>query len=151
VKSAGKPVLTVDYVDDGTGYVGENRERIDEYLEKALEKGYTPYAALWDRELDELNLIDGVQPRQATRATAQVTKTTTIYVTETEWTTKTKTVTASLPPTATATTSLTRRAQEETDPRLNAILLGVGAILGACITLLVTRIEERRKRRATTS
>ena len=62
VLSTGKPVLSVDYVDDGSGYVGRNRERIDDYREKAMKMGYIPYAAMSDRELDELNIIGGVQP-----------------------------------------------------------------------------------------
>ena len=59
----GKIVLSVDYVDDGTGYQGENKERIDDYYDKALSHGYIPYAARSDRELDELNIIDNIQPR----------------------------------------------------------------------------------------
>jgi len=62
VHSRGKIVLVVDYVDDGTGYKGENKERIDDFIAKAREKGYIPYAARSDRALDELNIIEGVQP-----------------------------------------------------------------------------------------
>ena len=62
IKNSGKLVLSVDYVDDGTGYKGENKERIDDYIEKAKSKGYIPYAAKSDRELDELNIIPSVQP-----------------------------------------------------------------------------------------
>ncbi|GEM_PF-552724 len=62
VLSKGKPVFSVDYVDDGAGYLGVNKERIDDYREKALNKGYIPYAATSDRELDELNIIEGIQP-----------------------------------------------------------------------------------------
>ncbi|MGQ4892854.1 MAG: MJ1477/TM1410 family putative glycoside hydrolase [Candidatus Njordarchaeia archaeon] len=62
VAKANKLVLSVDYVDDGTGYVGENKARIDDYINKAREKGYIPYAAKADRALDELNIIPGVQP-----------------------------------------------------------------------------------------
>ncbi len=67
IKEHGKIVLSVDYVDDGTGYVGENRERINDYINKAREKGYIPYAARSDRELDELNIIPGAQPLVPTR------------------------------------------------------------------------------------
>ena len=63
VLSKGKPVFSVDYVDDGSGYHGINRERIDDYRKKALNRGYIPYVAISDRELDELNIIGGVQPR----------------------------------------------------------------------------------------
>ncbi len=58
VKNAGKPVFVVDYVDDGSGYTGENKERIGDFISKALERGYIPYPALSDRELDELNVIE---------------------------------------------------------------------------------------------
>ena len=58
----GKFILSVDYVDDGSGYLDENKERIDDYIEKARRSYYIPYAALSDRELDELNIIEGVQP-----------------------------------------------------------------------------------------
>ena len=62
VLSAGKPVFSVDYVDDGSGYLGSNRERIDDYRAKAMKRGYLPYAALSARALDELNIIPGIQP-----------------------------------------------------------------------------------------
>ena len=60
---SGKKVFSVDYVDDNSGYIGENKERIDDYLNRAREKGYIPYAAKSDRMLDELNTIEGVQPK----------------------------------------------------------------------------------------
>ncbi len=62
VLSHNKFVLSVDYVDDGAGYRGKNKERIDDYIKKAREKGYIPYVAIQDRELDELNIIEGIQP-----------------------------------------------------------------------------------------
>lgn len=62
VLSKGKPVFSVDYVDDGSGYSGANKEGIDDYRRKAISKGYIPYVAISDRELDELNIIEGVQP-----------------------------------------------------------------------------------------
>ncbi|NJE01268.1 hypothetical protein E3E42_05055 [Thermococcus sp. JdF3] len=61
VVKAGKVVLVVDYLDDGTRS-GEDLARILDFIEKARERGYVPYAALEDRELDELNVIPGVQP-----------------------------------------------------------------------------------------
>lgn len=64
VASENKPVFSVDYVDDGGGYVGENKDRIDDYHSKALAKGYIPYAARVDRALDELNIIKGIQIRE---------------------------------------------------------------------------------------
>ncbi len=57
-----KKVFSVDYVDDGSGFVGENRKRINDYIDKARSRGYIPYAARSDRMLDELNVINGVQP-----------------------------------------------------------------------------------------
>ncbi len=62
VLSKGKPVFSVDYVDDGSGYSGVNKKRIDDYREKAMSRGYIPYVAISDRELNELNIIEGVQP-----------------------------------------------------------------------------------------
>ncbi len=62
VKEKGKIILSVDYVDNGEGYEGENKRRIDDYITKAKYKGYIPYAAISDRDLDELNIIEGVQP-----------------------------------------------------------------------------------------
>lgn len=62
VVSTGKPVLSVDYVDDGAGYQGANKERIDDYRRRATARGYIPYAALSDRSLDRLNIIKGIQP-----------------------------------------------------------------------------------------
>ena len=61
VVKAGKPVLVVDYVDDGSRSRAD-MARILDFREKALAHGYVPYAALVDRELDELNIIPGVQP-----------------------------------------------------------------------------------------
>lgn len=61
VRRAGKLVLIVDYVDDGTGSP-ENMARIKDFIKRAREKGYIPYAAREDRELDELVIIPGVQP-----------------------------------------------------------------------------------------
>lgn len=62
IQNNGKLVLTVDYVDDGSGYSGKNRDRIDDFFKKCKEKGYLPYAAISDRSLDELNIISGIQP-----------------------------------------------------------------------------------------
>lgn len=62
VLSRGKPVFSIDYVDDGSGYIGDNKNRIDDYRGKVLTKGYLPYVAISDRALDELNIIENVQP-----------------------------------------------------------------------------------------
>lgn len=51
-----KIVLSVDYVDDGSGFSGVNKQRIEDYIQKARGNGFIPYAARSDRNLDELNL-----------------------------------------------------------------------------------------------
>ncbi len=62
VRAAGLPVLSVDYVDDGTGYSSQNKARIDQYRQLALSHGFIPYVALENRTLDILHVIPGVQP-----------------------------------------------------------------------------------------
>lgn len=62
VREQNKPVLVVDYVDDGTGYQGENLERIRDFVALAKEYGFVPYVARIDRELDELVIIPDIQP-----------------------------------------------------------------------------------------
>jgi cysteinyl-tRNA synthetase len=57
VKSAGKPVLVVDYVDRGIRPIPE--PIVADFLTKASTDGYIPYAARADRELDEINVFDG--------------------------------------------------------------------------------------------
>jgi len=59
----GKIVFSIDYVDNGSGYSGNNKKRIDDYYEKCKKRGYFPYAGLSDRELDELNVINDIQPK----------------------------------------------------------------------------------------
>lgn len=56
-----KPVLVADYVDNANGYTGSNQIRIDDFRSKVLSKGYLPYAALADRELNIINSIPGLQ------------------------------------------------------------------------------------------
>ncbi len=61
--TAGKPVLSVDYVDDGTGYdAGANIDRIKNYIRACEGAGFFCYAARGDRALDRINTIPGVQP-----------------------------------------------------------------------------------------
>ncbi len=60
--SAGKRVLVVDYVDDGSGYEGDNLERIEDFIKRSRREGFVPYAARSDRELDEMVVIEGIQP-----------------------------------------------------------------------------------------
>ena len=61
VVEAGKLVLVVDYVDDGTNSP-ENLNRVRDFIRQARARGYVPYASMEDRELDELVIIPGVQP-----------------------------------------------------------------------------------------
>ncbi|WP_069471148.1 MJ1477/TM1410 family putative glycoside hydrolase [Candidatus Marithrix sp. Canyon 246] len=61
IKQAGKKVLLVDYLDDGSGYQGENKTRIDDFREKAQDEGFIPYVGISDRALDTLHIIKGIQ------------------------------------------------------------------------------------------
>jgi cysteinyl-tRNA synthetase, unknown class len=54
LENAGKLVLVVDYVDDGSGYSGANKARIDNFLSRSRNDGYTPYVARSDRQLDRV-------------------------------------------------------------------------------------------------
>lgn len=60
---SGKVVLSIDYVDDGTGYRGANLARIRDYIGKARAAGFIPYAARCDRALDRIIRIPGLQPQ----------------------------------------------------------------------------------------
>ena len=62
VLDAGHKVISVDYVDDGTGYSGENKIRIDDFYAKCKQYNFIPYAAFSDRALSRLNIINGLQP-----------------------------------------------------------------------------------------
>ncbi len=57
----GVEVLSVDYVDDGSGYSGENMERIEDYVELARKSGLVPYVARSNMKLNNLNVIPGIQ------------------------------------------------------------------------------------------
>ena len=62
LREKGKLVLVTDYVDDGSGYGGGNLERIRDFILTARRRGYIPYAARSDRELDEIVIVPGLQP-----------------------------------------------------------------------------------------
>jgi cysteinyl-tRNA synthetase, unknown class len=63
LKDLDKTVLVVDYVDNGKGYDNKsNVDRIYDYITKCNQKQYHCYIAYMDRDLDEINKIDGVQP-----------------------------------------------------------------------------------------
>jgi len=59
--SAGKSVLSVDYVDDDSGSAA-TVTRINDYLTVCHAEGFSCYVALEDRDLDEIHVIPGVQP-----------------------------------------------------------------------------------------
>ncbi len=50
-----KPVLVVDYIDDGSSSA-DNAERLESFMKKTRDEGLTPYAAMSDRSLDELDI-----------------------------------------------------------------------------------------------
>jgi len=58
IRNTSKLVFSVEYIDDESRYSGENKKRIDDYLKKLLQR----VIARSDRELDELNIIEGIQP-----------------------------------------------------------------------------------------
>jgi cysteinyl-tRNA synthetase, unknown class len=58
VVAAGKPVLVIDYINDGSGYQGSNKARIDSFWQRSNLAGYTPQVNPLDRTtltLDPLN------------------------------------------------------------------------------------------------
>jgi len=57
-----KLVLAVDYVDDGSGFAGANKERILDFAQICEAEGFRYYVAIADRELRMVNTIHGVQP-----------------------------------------------------------------------------------------
>ncbi|PLV60505.1 hypothetical protein AS005_03315 [Thermotoga sp. KOL6] len=63
LKVHGKFILVVDYVDDG-GNSFENLERIKNFYRQAKNKGYVPYAAESDLLLDEINIVEDIQPKR---------------------------------------------------------------------------------------
>lgn len=55
---AGKPVLVIDYINDGSGYQGENKQRIDSFWSQTTKAGYTPQISSIDATIlsyDPLN------------------------------------------------------------------------------------------------
>ncbi len=78
VVAAGKPVLVIDYINDGSGYQGANKARIDSFWQRASLAGYTPQVNPLDRTtltLDPLNnqllLAQKAQQSAAAPATIQ--------------------------------------------------------------------------------
>lgn len=62
IATAGKPVFSVDYVDDGSGDTDANRVWIEDYWAKATEAGFIPYVASVDRSLACIVRIPDLQP-----------------------------------------------------------------------------------------
>ncbi len=60
--AANKPVLAVDYVDDGSGFSGNNKERMLDFASKCQAENFRYYVADSDRELNRVNVIAAVQP-----------------------------------------------------------------------------------------
>ncbi len=57
-----KVVLAVEYVDDGSGYKGSNKKRIDSVVANCTKYGFHYYIANVDAELDLINRIQNIQP-----------------------------------------------------------------------------------------
>ncbi len=60
ITAAGKSVLVIDYVNDGSGYQGNNQLRIDDFWSKATKAGYVPQISSTDRSIlaiDPLNAV----------------------------------------------------------------------------------------------
>ncbi len=62
LKAAGKFVVVIDYVDDGTGFQGANKERIVDFRRRCVEEGFGYYAAPRNRKVDRTHPITGIQP-----------------------------------------------------------------------------------------
>lgn len=60
---SGAKILSLDYVDDGSGYNvgGENIKRIVDYIRLSRQNGFIPYAARKNMKLNVLNVIPIVQ------------------------------------------------------------------------------------------
>jgi len=61
-RAQNKLILSVDYVDNGNRTDQQNLSRIKNYLSKCATKGFFAYAARSNRELDTINVINGIQP-----------------------------------------------------------------------------------------
>ncbi|MEA1946772.1 MAG: MJ1477/TM1410 family putative glycoside hydrolase [Thermodesulfobacteriota bacterium] len=57
-----KVVLAVEYVDDGSGYKGNNKKRIDKVVANCKKFSFHYYIAKVDTELDSINRIHNIQP-----------------------------------------------------------------------------------------
>lgn len=62
VVSNNKQVLAVDYIDEGSGFINSNRERILDFINKCTTENFLYYVARSDRQLNIINTIKSVQP-----------------------------------------------------------------------------------------
>lgn len=62
IADAGKRVLSVDYVDQPRGFSAANKIRVLSYATLCQSEGFYCYAARSNRDLNNLNVIAGVQP-----------------------------------------------------------------------------------------
>ena len=61
-KKAGLQIVITDYIDDGSGPVGKNGERVRKFIGLCDGEGFGHYAARQNQELDTINRIEGLQP-----------------------------------------------------------------------------------------
>lgn len=73
ITAAGKPVLVIDYVDDGSGYQGNNKLRIDDFWGKATKAGYVPQISSTDRTQLAVNPLNSVLAGIGGQAAAPIT------------------------------------------------------------------------------
>jgi cysteinyl-tRNA synthetase len=62
VIKSNKIVLSVEYVDDGNGYKGTNKKRINNVVSNCKKQRFHCYIANVDRELNSINRIHNIQP-----------------------------------------------------------------------------------------
>ena len=61
-RQSGKLVLVIEYVDDGSGFIGDNAVRVEDAIRKNLYHGFIPYIARQDEALSGVNPIFPIQP-----------------------------------------------------------------------------------------
>lgn len=61
-KKMGLQIVITDYIDDGSGPVGKNGERIREFISRCDGEGFGHYVARQNQELDAINRVEGLQP-----------------------------------------------------------------------------------------
>jgi cysteinyl-tRNA synthetase len=56
-KEHNKTILVTDYIDDGSGFVGDNKKRVNDFYKRTLKEDFVPYCADKSRSLDNINSI----------------------------------------------------------------------------------------------